>query len=130
MKEVSHISIGRQCEQIAEQYLKNRGFSIIERNYRKKFGEIDIVAKKDNVVHFVEVKGTASAYSRAVQGVDVHRPEEHMHKAKLARLARTIEAYILERQVTDAYTLDLLVICINENKRRVQVRAIWDVSYE
>jgi len=55
MAQYKHISIGRLGEDIATGYLKNRGFHIITRNYRKKWGEIDIIAKKDNVLHFVEV---------------------------------------------------------------------------
>jgi len=48
--------IGDLGEEISVKYLKNKGFSILETNYLRKWGEIDIVAEKDEVVHFIEVK--------------------------------------------------------------------------
>lgn len=65
-------------------YLKKQGFSIIYRNYACKLGEIDIVAKKGGVTHFVEVKSS-------FRGFD---PIYNFTKAKLARLLRAIAIYI------------------------------------
>ena len=48
--------LGDIGENIACDFLKRRGFEIIERNYLRKWGEIDIVARKRNVIRFVEVK--------------------------------------------------------------------------
>ena len=48
--------IGRLGEDIAIKYLQNKGFLVIGQNYLKKCGEIDIIAKKDRVLHFIEVK--------------------------------------------------------------------------
>ncbi len=48
--------IGDLGEGISCNYLKNKGFSIIDRNYWKPWGEIDIIASKKGVIHFVEVK--------------------------------------------------------------------------
>ena len=55
-------SLGRQGEEAAAHFLKNNGYSIVERNWKTKACEIDIVAKKGNVLHFVEVK-----YRKTVQ---------------------------------------------------------------
>ena len=48
--------IGIAGEQLVADYLQQKGFTILERNYYKRFGEIDIIAKKDSVLAFVEVK--------------------------------------------------------------------------
>src|SRR3989344_2519447 len=48
--------IGRLGEDIAVKYLENKGFLVIERNYLKKCGEIDVIAKKAGITHFIEVK--------------------------------------------------------------------------
>ncbi|MBV9159572.1 MAG: YraN family protein [Candidatus Kaiserbacteria bacterium] len=48
--------IGDMGESIAAQYLERKGFRIIDRNYLKPWGEIDIIAEKSGIIHFVEVK--------------------------------------------------------------------------
>jgi putative endonuclease len=53
---------GRLGETIAEKYLRSRGFSILEKNFRTPFGEIDIIARRDGCVSFLEVK-TRTSYS-------------------------------------------------------------------
>jgi len=51
-------SVGRQGEELAAKYLKNKKYHILAQNYRKRWGEIDIVAKTGAVIVFVEVKTT------------------------------------------------------------------------
>lgn len=64
------------------------GFSILERNYLKKWGEIDIVSKKDKIIHFVEVK------TGKENGGSVFKPEDNAHSWKLAKMARVVETYV------------------------------------
>lgn len=52
--------IGKQAENKVADYLKSRGFKILAQNWRTKVCEIDVVAKKDNVIYFVEVKYRSS----------------------------------------------------------------------
>lgn len=49
---------GKVYEERGCEYLRENGFEIIERNFFSRFGEIDIIALKDNVLHFIEVKGS------------------------------------------------------------------------
>jgi len=75
---------GNQFEQKAVSFLKKNGYEIIETNYyAKKIGEIDIVAKKDDTYHFVEVKSGESF--EAVYNITT---------TKLYRLIRSIEYYL------------------------------------
>jgi len=55
-----HNRIGEIGEEIAVKYLRKEGYYIVERNYRNKFGEIDIIAAKDNYTIFIEVKSRSS----------------------------------------------------------------------
>ena len=50
---------GRDGEQRAEQYLSDRGYTVLARNFRSRIGEIDIIAEKDDRIVFVEVKNWA-----------------------------------------------------------------------
>ncbi len=130
MAQQSHISIGRLGEDIVWGYLKNRGYLILERNYRKKCGELDLVAQKDGVLHFVEVKaGTWNGMRWPQEGEDIHRPEDHFNAAKRARMKRAVETYLLENRVSpdQVLTVDLAVVLVNKDTRRARVSWQWGV---
>jgi len=108
----------------------NRGYLIVERNYRQKWGELDIVAKKDGVLHFVEVKaGSWDRETWPTEGQNVHRPEDHMHAQKCARMKRAITTYLSQMQLVEHrdWTADLAVVLINEHTRKARVRWVWAV---
>lgn len=52
--------IGKLGEELAKRFLMKHGYSILEENYTKKYGEIDLIAKKDDIIHFIEVKSIVS----------------------------------------------------------------------
>ena len=78
---------GNDGEEVACNYLENLGFTVIERNYLKKWGEIDIIATKSGKLHFIEVK--------SVTGLE-YRPEENVSGLKVKRLKRVIQTYLAE----------------------------------
>lgn len=66
--------IGDEYEQVAVEYLERNGFRIIERNYRNRIGEIDIIAKERNTICFVEVKyRNDGKYGYASEAVNVRK---------------------------------------------------------
>jgi len=124
-----HISIGRLGEDIAVRYLANRGYTIRGRNYKKKCGELDIIAEKDDVLHFVEVKAGSWKGRFPEEGTEVYRPEDHVHPAKITRLRRVIQTYLLEREVADnaEWTCDLVVVLMRDHDRKARVRMLPDI---
>lgn len=52
----NHLVIGKLGEEIACRYLNSKGYKILERNYKNKYAEIDIIALKDDIISIVEVK--------------------------------------------------------------------------
>ena len=120
-----HLQIGRLGEQAAVDYLQNRGFKIIERNYRKKFGEIDIVAKRASVVHFVEVK--ASRYTNI--GIS---PEENVHFKKQQRLHRAIKTYLMERNISESqeWQVDVVIVYLDLSSNKNTIEHIENVIFE
>ena len=90
---------GDYFESKAVDFLTDKGFEIVERNYyAKKLGEIDIIAKKDDVYHFVEVKSGDSF--EAVYNIT---PQ------KLYKLYRSIDLYIKHKNLDVAYCVDAII---------------------
>src|SRR3989344_5191942 len=120
--------LGTMGEDRAILFLKEHGFSIIERNYAKKWGEIDVVAQKGNELHFVEVK-TVSVKCHENR-IDRYEPEDNVHSFKRARFARTIETYLLERNIPDdeEYVVDLISVYYEASSQRWDIHFIEDIK--
>lgn len=118
--------IGRIGEDIAGKYLENKGFRVVGRNYLKKYGEIDIIAQKGQMTHFIEVKTvTHENFPQYVSYVtDNYRPEDNIHPQKLKRLARTIQAYLLEKfpKGEPEWQFDAITVRLDMKTRRAKVR--------
>lgn len=91
---------GNIAEERGCEYLRSQGFRIIDRNVYNRFGEIDIIAMKANVFHFVEVK-SAQSYEQAVNNIS---------PAKLQKLNRTIQFYLQQKQLNCDYCIDALIV--------------------
>lgn len=121
-----NLRIGKLGEDIAARFLKDKGFDIIERNFLRKWGEIDIVCKKANIVHFVEVK-TVSQGTYSQSDADEYRPEDNFHKNKVIRMKRVIETYIDENDLEEDYCVDLITVKVNERQVTARVNMYDDV---
>lgn len=114
-------------EDVALSYLINKGFSLLARNYLKPWGELDIVMKQGDKLHFVEVKTVSreSKYMphRAGDLKDSIRPEENMHKKKLIRLHRAIQTYLSEYKIPLSvdWQIDLVCVYLDFSTRRARV---------
>ena len=85
--------IGDFGEEITSKYLEKNGYRILDRNYSKPFGEIDIIAIKGDVISFVEVKTRKSDdFAYAAEAVDYYKQE---------RIKRASQAFLMERNLTD-----------------------------
>jgi putative endonuclease len=74
-------SLGRWGEELAVKYLSENGYTIVARNYHTKHGELDIIAQKDDLIYFVEVKTRSnSAYGFPEEAV-TPRKQSHMMMA-------------------------------------------------
>ena len=131
--------IGELGENIAVRFLVKHGFSILDRNYTKKWGEIDIIAQKDNKLYFIEVKSVSretlntfipKSYNDSDDRYE-HRPEDNMHPWKLKRLSRTIQTYLLSKNVPDEkeWQVDLLVVYICQKEKKARVKVVSDIIF-
>ena len=129
--ENKHLTIGKIGEEIAVKFLLNKGFKIIGRNYWKPWGEIDIVAKKGNILHFVEVK-TVSRERLEEGDLDDWEPEDNVHSWKKQRLARIIETYLSENHISADIDFEIAVISVylNEKGDVIKIGVLDDVKLE
>lgn len=121
MKLTDKMKTGIKGEEIACKFLVKHNYIILDRNYRKKWGEIDIIAKKDNILHFIEVK--------TVSRVTDYMPEENVHMWKLKRLGRAIQTYILEKKVSDEteWQIDVMAVFLAFNGEEDKIRMTENV---
>jgi len=74
MQEKNKRQIGAEYERIAAEYLENKGYQILIRNYRNPFGEIDLVAEKDKTIVFCEIKyRRGKQFGDPLEAVDIRK---------------------------------------------------------
>jgi putative endonuclease len=99
-----HNELGRKGEQLAEGYLARLGYCILFRNWRCGRSEIDLVAAKDNVLHFIEVK-TRRTHSFGM-------PEEAIDRKKLRRMIAAGSGFIRRYPQWKRIQFDVLSVSI------------------
>ena len=106
-----HIKVGAIGEDIACEFLRKKGLTVIERNFRRKWGELDIVAreKSGNIV-FIEVKTIRQSGNSAFFWI---RPEDNLTKSKLKKLQRTASLYMGNYKSDAGWRIDLIAITIH-----------------
>ena len=126
-----HNETGAKGEEIAAKYIENKGFFIIDRNYKRKWGELDIIVQKDGVLHFVEVKTVSrrSFGGHFEQEINNYRPEDNMHPWKLKRLRRALQTYLLEKYKTKdpLWQFDLACVFLDQERRVAKVKFIENI---
>lgn len=119
-----HNIVGEIGEDIAVKHLMKQGHKILDRNYRKKWGEIDIIAKKKKILHFIEVK-TVSCVTK----FNDNWPEENIHYRKRKRLARAIKTYLAEKKVSyeTEFEIDIIAVFYNPQTGESKIRVTDNV---
>ena len=123
--------IGELGEEIACKFLVKHGFSVLERNYTKKWGEIDIIAEKKEKIHFIEVKSVSKPSLDIVthETLDQYHPEYNMHPWKLKRLSRTIQTYFISKKIGENkdWQFDLMVVFMDLKNKKAKIKIIEDI---
>jgi putative endonuclease len=108
MKPLLHTQqLGKLGEDLAVSYLTKNGFLIVQRNFKARYGEIDVICVKDDTLIFVEVKTRI--------GRTFGTPEESVTPRKLREVIKTIEYYqLLHAELPQAIRIDVIGIELNE----------------
>jgi len=123
-EKAKHLKIGEIGEDVAVKHLVKHKFQILERNYRKKWGEIDIIASKDGILHFVEVK-TVSYETHFEENF----PEQNVHRFKQQRLKRVIQTYLAEKRVSyeTPFQIDIISVYFNPVTKDNKIRVLENI---
>lgn len=111
MKRVSAI-IGKACEDTAESLLKKRGYKILQRNFRTKLGELDIVARDKDTICFVEVKGRRNL----TRGL----PQEMINRFKKRKICQSALLFLKQNNLLNAKArFDVVTIDLNQGEAKL-----------
>lgn len=114
-----HNETGKKGEIAAANFLLKKGFEILAANYRFKKAEIDIIAKQNNVITFVEVKTRSTDFFGF--------PEEFVDKKKQQLIAKAAAQFIEENKILGELRFD--IISVIETKEQLEIRHIEDAFF-
>jgi putative endonuclease len=114
--------LGDVGEKIASQYLKEKNYQILGRNYSPKWisgpirGEIDIISKKEDMISFIEVKTLIDG-----QGFF---PEDKVNFAKQKKILKTAENWLMEKNIPldSKWQVDVISVEINSDSKKAKIR--------
>ncbi len=128
-----HNTIGRLGEDLAADWLRRKGFTIVSCNYRQKWGEIDIIAKMDGRTHFCEVKTVSYETMSLLEYAVSHgtwRPEEKVDSYKLKKFARTVETWLSENKYLGSWQIDVIAVRMVPREKHARITIIENVIIE
>ena len=110
-------TIGDKGEEFAVKHLKKQGYKIVVRNYRKRYGEIDIIAENKEYIVFVEVKTRhENSMTQPVDAVDMR---------KRMRLIKTASAFLSENETEKFCRFDVCEVYVkSENLKLISINYI------
>ena len=151
--------VGALGEELVVKFLVKSGYKILDRNFRKPWGELDIVAEKKGKIHFVEVKRVtheiSSSGTKSPSAIesdvthetlnhrsnphipsgtlkDRYRPEDNLHSNKIRRLGRIIQTYLSRKHVSSEtdWQFDVATVLLDTQKKKAKIDFIEDVTLE
>lgn len=115
----AHNELGKQGEQLALEYLLNKGFDLLDKNFRYLKAEVDLIVKQNDLVILVEVKTRSSVY--------FGRPEEAVSLAKQKLMIEAADYYINSNNLSNEVRFDVISIIINH--KGFSIHHIEDAFY-
>ena len=107
-----HNELGEKGEHLAMEYLKEKGYTILNTNWRYGHLEIDIVARKEKIVVFAEVKTRSSE--------QWGKPEEFVHYKKRKRLVKAAEIYLTKKNLMTEMRFDIIAVILSQDYHKIK----------
>ncbi|MHC1741140.1 MAG: YraN family protein [Anaerolineaceae bacterium] len=112
--------IGRWGEDQAALYIVNNGLEVLEKNYRVAEGEIDLIAKENDILVFIEVKTRTSG--------DFGFPEEAITEKKLEHIHEVVEKYLASHSENSNWRIDVIAIQGKPGSKDIQIEWFKDAG--
>lgn len=119
---MSKKATGSKGEQLAAQYLEKKGFKILATNFFIQWGEIDIVAIKQNKLHFIEVKTRTS--------IRKGRPEESVNFKKLKRIWKAGIIFMRKNGIKHPFQIDVIAVLMDKQQNKIFIRYFPNISFD
>ena len=110
-----HNELGKKGEQIAIDFLIEKGYTILEKNYRYLKAEVDIIAQKDEILAAIEVKTRSTDY--------FGNPEEFVNPKKIKLLLSAIDYYVVNKDLDVEVRFDIIAII---HKKEIKIEHLKD----
>ncbi len=114
-----HNDLGKLGEEMAVNYLQKNGYEILEKNWTFQKAEIDIIAKKENVLAVVEVKTRSS--------IDFGLPQDFVKPKKIQLLVKAINEYVIKKDIDAEVRFD--IIAVNKELNKFNIEHLEDAFY-
>ena len=115
--------VGALGEAVAAEYLKRHGMSFVGKNVARKTGELDLIMREGDTLHFVEVKTIlAEAFPDERIARDEYDPSLNLHEAKIRKVARTAEWYVAEHDWEGEWQVDGCLVWLRKRDGMARVR--------
>ena len=126
--------VGALGEKIAINYLKKRGYKILDKNYSPKFvsgplrGEVDIIAKKDDVINFIEVKTLIKNGREQFSAIS---PEERVDYWKQRKILKMAESWMMEKKIPleSPWQIDIVSIRIDPDLKKAKIQHLKNAVF-
>jgi putative endonuclease len=114
--------IGQKGENLAVAYLQNLGYKVLERNYRCKLGEVDIIARDNDTLVFIEVRTRSS--------LDFGLPQESINRRKRHQISKVALEFMLRKKMKNIPArFDVVAISLEPGKEKIDlIRDAFELS--
>jgi len=105
---LTRMELGRKAEKLALSFLEKKGFLLLEKNWRNRHQEVDLIMKYNGVIHFIEV--------RSLRSTELHRPKETVLLKKQRNLIKAAQSYIYKKNVVCELCFDIVSVSFISDK--------------
>ena len=107
-----HNELGEKGEQLAVELLQKNNYKILERNWRFKKAEVDVIALKNNILAVIEVKTRSSNY--------FGNPQDFVNQKKIQLLVEAINEYVISKELDVEVRFDIIAILKNKDNFNIE----------